>query len=674
VTTATATRKGPVAWRPAASPLAITGRAGRWALCLLPGVLTLYLALNWGGYGADVRAVALLLLTVLLAGRIALVRRPFAGITPPLVIAGSALGLLAAWTWLSSRWSDAPLEATIEFQRVALYAVALVFFGSFVRRRGNLALMVRGIALGVAAICLIALATRLYPDVYSVDTGLSVARLAYPLGYWNGLGLLAAVGVVLLLHLTCDENEWLPVRVLAAALVPVAATTIYFTFSRGATAAVGGAVIAYLLVGRPRGAIAGLVATAPTTFFAVQAAYGADLLGTYENATAAAASQGHDVAGVLVLCCAAAAICRLALSPFDGLLRRAKLRTGARRPLVIGALALILLGLSIAVAVDAPTRIDREWDAFTQPEQGDDARTRFRSTRVGGRSEHWDVALSYYRQDKIKGAGAGTFETQWLRSRPSNGSVTDAHSLYVEVLSELGLVGLFLLLAALATVLVGLVLRARGPRRALFAAIFAASLMWTAHAGVDWDWELAAVSLWLFALAGMALAKTAQANGGDSRARMWALRAGAGVLCLLVAVGAMRMIVSTDSLADGISAYQTGDCKEARGHARTSLEALDSQPQAAAILAYCAAEGGREREAISQMERAARLAPKHWRYRYGLAVVRGMAGRDPRPDLALARRLNPLGEVPRTGAAGRLARSGPARWRTLAARAAHPVD
>jgi hypothetical protein len=293
---------------------------------------------------------------------------------------------------------------------------------------------------------------------------------------------------------------------------------------------------------------------------------------------------------------------------------------------------------------------------------------------VGGRTEHWDVALSYYRQDKLTGAGAGTYETQWLRSRPSDGSVTDAHSLYVEVLSELGLVGLFLLLVALAAVLVGLVLRARGPRRALYAAIFAASLMWVVHAGVDWDWELAAVSFWLFALAGTALANTGLKRGGGGGGGMWALRAGAGVLCLLVAVGAVRMIVSTDSLARGIAAYKTGDCNEARGHARTSLEALDSQPQAAAILAYCDAARGNGTEAIQEMERAARLDPNHWRYRYGLAIVRGMAGQDPRPDLALARRLNPRGATPRTGAAARLARSAPDRWRPLATRAAHPID
>jgi hypothetical protein len=644
-------------------------------VCLLPGVLTVYFAFNWGGHGADVTAVVLLLLAVLLAGRLALARRPFVGISPPLVIAGAALGLLAAWTLVSSGWSDSPIRATTEFQRVALYTVALVFFGSFLRRRGGLALTVRGIALAIAGICVVALATRLYPDLYAVDYGLSAARLAYPVGYWNSLGLLAGVGLVLMLHLSCDVLEPRLVRALAAGGVPLAAATIYFTFSRGATGAVVGGVLVYLAVGRPRGAFAALAATGPATFVALQSAYDADLLGTERNATEAAAIQGHRVAGVLLACSAVAVVARLALTSLDARLEPVTMSAKVRRSLTIGAAAAALLGVCGAMVLDAPGRISTAWDSFTQPENGGDARSRFRSVTLSGRQDHWDVALSYFRQDRLKGAGAGTFESQWLRSREAGGAVRDAHSLYIEMLSELGLVGLFLLAGALGTVLLALARRARGRRRALIAAVFAATLMWAVHAGVDWDWELAAVSFWVFALAGMALARTMPSSRDPGSSwRIWALRGGAGVLCLLIAVGAMRMIVSSESLARGITAYKAGDCKEARSSMETSLGALDSQPQAAAVLGYCDALRGRERAAIAHMQEAARLDPGHWRYRYGLAIVRGMAGRDPRPDLSLARRLDPHGAITTIGVPARLAHARHARWRSLARRAPRPVD
>jgi hypothetical protein len=74
------------------------------------------------------------------------------------------------------------------------------------------------------------------------------------------------------------------------------------------------------------------------------------------------------------------------------------------------------------------------------------------------------------------------------------------------------------------------------------------------------------------------------------------------------------------------------------------------------------------------MREAASLDPGHWRYRYGLALARGATGRDPRPDMRMARRLNPLGEILRTGAAAELARSGPDRWEALALAAARPPN
>ena len=674
MTTATATPSRPLASDSAAARSALADRAIGWAGCLLPGALTAYLAFNSGGRAPDVTAVVLLVLALLLATRVMLGRQPFGGLGAAALVAATLLALFAAWALVSSGWSDAPIRATTEFQRAALYLVALVFFGTFLRRRGGLALAVRGLAVAILGICVAALASRLYPDVFIVDRGLSPARLSYPIGYWNGLGLLAGVGLVLLLHLASDVLERTPVRAIAAGAVPICALTIYFTFSRGATAAVVGGVVAYLLVGRPRGGLAALLATAPTTFIALQAAYDADLLGTDRSMTPAAVVQGHRVAGVLAACCAAAIVVRLLLAPLDARLAAVEVSANARRGIAVGAVVIALVGLGTALALHAPHRIKTSWDSFTRPENSADARTRFRSVTLDGRQDHWDVALRSFRSHRLKGVGAGTFEVQWLRSRPSIGAVKDAHSLYIEALGEVGLVGLILLVGAIGTILAALASRARGHRRALFGAVFAASLMWAVHAGVDWDWELTAVSLWVFALAGIALARTDGAPRALSGGPTWALRIGVAALCLFLAVGALRMVVSSSSLSHGIAAYQAGDCKQASADAGTSLDALDSQPQANAIRAYCDALAGDRNAAIGEMQEAARLDPRHWRYRYGLAIVRAMAGGDPRPDLAAARRLNPLAELLRTGVPNRLAHAKPAAWRSLAQRAPRPVD
>ncbi len=66
-------------------------------------------------------------------------------------------------------------------------------------------------------------------------------------------------------------------------------------------------------------------------------------------------------------------------------------------------------------------------------------------------------------------------------------------------------VGALLLVAALLTILWGFAARARGDDRPLYAALLAAGLAWACHAGVDWDWEMPAVTLPAVVLAGVAL-------------------------------------------------------------------------------------------------------------------------------------------------------------------------
>jgi hypothetical protein len=73
------------------------------------------------------------------------------------------------------------------------------------------------------------------------------------------------------------------------------------------------------------------------------------------------------------------------------------------------------------------------------------------------------------------------------------------------------------------------------------------------------------------------------------------------------------------------------------------------------------------------MEDAVRNDPDHWRYRYGLAIARAATGRDPRPDLRIARRLNRQGAILFNGAARELALTrDSARWKRLARGASRP--
>jgi O-antigen ligase len=122
------------------------------------------------------------------------------------------------------------------------------------------------------------------------------------------------------------------------------------------------------------------------------------------------------------------------------------------------------------------------------------------------RYAYWDVAVQTFAADPAVGAGAGGFAAAWLERRAFDESVRDAHSLLLETAAELGLVGLALLLLALGGVLAA-ALRAGRDDPALAAGPAAALAVWAAHAAIDWDWEMPALTLVAAVLAGFLLAR-----------------------------------------------------------------------------------------------------------------------------------------------------------------------
>ena len=118
------------------------------------------------------------------------------------------------------------------------------------------------------------------------------------------------------------------------------------------------------------------------------------------------------------------------------------------------------------------------------------------------RYEYWKVALKVAADHPIAGVGTSGFAVEWLKRRPISDAAKDAHSLELETLAELGLVG-FALLCAL---LVSIALAARRVHRydpGLAAGPIAGLTLWALHAAIDWDWEMPALTLAAVVLAGM---------------------------------------------------------------------------------------------------------------------------------------------------------------------------
>jgi O-antigen ligase len=621
-------------------------------LLLVPAALVIYLSFDSGGFFPQGPAVAALLLIVILVLRITLVDEPLAGVGWPLAIGGGALALFALWTLASGAWSDAPGRALVEFDRALMYLLLTVLLGSAVRTSSRLRWLAAALSGAALVITIIALATRLYPDRFPTTIPvLGESNLAYPLTYSNALGILCTLGAIPALYFACSTRLPLVVRALAAAAMPLFTVTVYLTLSRGPVAAAIVGVVAFLVLGRPRGALSAAIAVVPTSAIAVASAYHHQLI-TKDPTSAAAVGQGHTVALVVLACVIGAAALRVLLAPLDRRVSEYSLPDRSRRPVLIAAwTGLVLVIVAVAVAVNAPERISDQYHRFVDsgqasPQQQDIRQSLFSSANRGI-VDNWKVALDAFDDQPLRGQGAGMYENWWNQHRPAHQAtynVTDAHSLYVEVLGELGIVGLLLLVVLVVSVLVALAPIRRGPNRPLYAALFATALAWVVHAGIDWDWEMPAVTVVFFAIGGAALA--AHSSRASWLPLSQGVRVTTGLLLLVAAATPVLVFTSQRQLNDARDALRARDCARALDRATASIDTLAIRAEPYEVLALCQQARGQLGFATAAARKAVSRDPDNWRYHYNLGLLLGAAGLPARPEIARAHTLNPHTNVP----------------------------
>ena len=113
-----------------------------------------------------------------------------------------------------------------------------------------------------------------------------------------------------------------------------------------------------------------------------------------------------------------------------------------------------------------------------------------------GRWQFWGGALREFRAYPVAGYGAGSFESWWAQHGSITYFVRNAHSLWLETLGELGIIGLLLIGGAFLAALAAGLSRLRGlsgDERATAAALVAVVLAFILGAGIDWAWQLAVV-------------------------------------------------------------------------------------------------------------------------------------------------------------------------------------
>jgi hypothetical protein len=642
-------------------------------------VLTIYLGFSGGGFFAGVVGVAAVFVALALALRVSVAEHPFEGLSGGGIVAVAALAAFAIWVLLSQAWSHAPARSLVEFDRALLYVLVLALFVTIGRTDCRMAVMLGGFAVAATVLCFAGLASRVLPTVVSAPVDIESERLSWPLTYWNAMGVLAALATVACLYFATAEREPWWARMAGAAAIPGLAVTLYFTFSRGPIALAIVATVVFLLLARPRGAIGGVLAVVPPTAVALVVAYGADRLAEENPTRAAAAGQAHRVALVTGLAILAAAILRALFLRLDARLAGIELKRRTTRALNAGlAVTVVVAALAATVAFDLPSEVSHQYDRFVEGRSissRGDLRNRLIDPGNNGRLDGWTVALDGYRAEKLRGHGAATYEIQWARHRPTSFTVIDGHSLYLETLAELGIVGMALLALALAAILLGVLRLVRGPSRALYAATAVLVGVWLVHAGIDWDWEMPVVTLWLFAIGGFALARRVatdgDAPGGWAPGRIARLLMGLGVL--LLAVTPALMSVSQNQLDRSVHAFKNGDCGESIDAALSSNRVLSVRPDPLELLAYCDVRVGRPELGITAMESALDRDPDSWQLHYGLALVRGAAKQNPRSEARHALRLNPRSQLTQD-AVDAFRTNDPNKWRRRALSARLPIN
>jgi O-antigen ligase len=542
------------------------------------------------------------------------------------------MGALAVWIALSSLWSISPPASVRELERMIVY-VAVALAVGLVLRRGDGPGVLTGVLVGCALVSGYAVATRLFPDrLDTYDDPVSYYRLAEPLGYWNALGLLSTMGIVVALGFVAHARRT-AAALGAAAVTPVLALTLYFTFSRGAWAALVTGLVASIAVDprRIRFLWVAVVVAVPSAVCIAYASTQSAL--TTENSLAAAASgQGHRVAVVLTLVVIAAMAAALGSR---AVARRFVVSPRTRRTLGLALAVVAAVAASAAlVGIGGPSAIHERFNS--QSPGTVDLNDRLFSVSGGGRGEQLRVAWDAGRDRPLVGNGSGSFEYLWYERRPSLLVVRDGHSLYMETFAELGAIGLVLLLVTLGTFVVGAV---RARRQRFMASGLGVLIAWSAASVFDWHWEMVGVTMvaLLAGSVGLLASDRGRAQLVPGRARMALMGA-----TVLLSVGAVWSLVGNQALFAGREALARKDWNAAREDGRRARALLLWSSEPDVVVGDATAGSGDRRGALRAYREAVSTDPRSWVAWLHLAQVARGAERAAAYDRV--RELNPLEE------------------------------
>lgn len=526
---------------------------------------------------------------------------------PGRVAAAAGCGLVA-WGGITIGWSIAGDRSWDALNKGLVYA-AFGLVGLVLAGRGHRA--VRATALVLAAVLGAALAWALagkaipglFPD------GDRVTRLRNPVGHPNGLALLADAAIPLGLWLASSARERVA-RPAGVLLVYAAVLAIMLTQSRsGVVAAV--AVVAlwlWLAPERVEGALLGGLAAAPALAVAAWAFTRPALV--EDGASRADRVSDGRVFALLALAGAAVALAlalRLPVARLVATRRREVVRAlagGVALVAVAGAVGLVAtVGNPFAWAADQVSG-DAGSEVANDP-------SRFGTLNTNNRIAWWGEAWDVFRAHPGGGTGANTFELARKRYRDDARTVSQPHSVPMQLLADTGIVGLALGAAFAAALGVGITRSLRrlgGEERAAALGLVALPAAYGLHALVDYDLDFIALTgpallvAWLLAGAGRSPATVP---------RGWLPVAAAVVSAATVVAALAAPDLSARGVDSAYRALDAGNLVAARDRARAARELNPLSPEPLWALADIESAAGDDGAAVAYLSEATRLQPEN---------------------------------------------------------------
>jgi hypothetical protein len=428
------------------------------------------------------------------------------------------MAALTALQGLSILWSYLPDSSWLASSQAVAYLAAFAAAVCLARVAPNRwPALLGGFAVAMTVLCGWSLLVKVFPSTLASST--TPGRLEAPFGYWNAIGLCAALGMPACLWAGVRRDRGRLLAGLAAPALCLLLSVAVLSYSRSADAA-GIVAVALWLIFTPL--------RLRSVVMLVIGAVGAGLISAWmlthaalkdSSATPAAQDHAGHTFGIVI----AIALILVTAGGFWAAwaMDRVPVPAALRRRIGWALIGLLLLGVVAAVGAIAVSsrgltgEISHVWHALTTTNAHVSSSSAGRVFQFGSsRPVYWHQAIHVGEHALFKGVGLLGFGVARLRFTTNPSVVSEAHSYVFETFADLGLLGVAVTFALLVSWLVAasrpLALRirstsldpARAAERQGMVALASIVVAFGIQSTLDWTWFFSGVTVPVLICAG----------------------------------------------------------------------------------------------------------------------------------------------------------------------------